>query len=93
METQLPGGHDPAFAAYSDKKEREEPSSSTTEKEVPAREREQSSPEEHEYLKGIKLILVLSSLVVASFLMLLDMIIIATVRITHVSLSPVTNKI
>lgn len=79
MIPQSPKEAHPGMATYNDEKERVEFSSSSDEKKQSVPEGDQPAMHEHEYLTGIKLILVLASATVASFLMLLDMTIIATV--------------
>ena len=74
---------------YDDEREYIELPSSAEEKRKNSGQESDLPPiEEREYLKGIKLALVLSALVIASFLMLLDMVIIATVRVINCCIIP-----
>jgi hypothetical protein len=76
----------PSAGAPPDEKEIPGSFSSTSEKIDTNRDEALPSTEEREYLGGVKLILVLASTTVACFLVLLDMVIIATVCLTLPSL-------
>jgi hypothetical protein len=78
MATQAVEGCTAPTVSFHEEKIRTESSSSTTDKNETA-EVNQPSAEEREYLGGIKLILVLGAATLGSFLVMLDMSIIATV--------------
>lgn len=79
MVTQCMEGFDPSKDISLDNNKKLEASPSTTVKDYSTQEGVQTLTEEREYLGGVKLILVLTSATLASFLVLLDMVIVATV--------------
>jgi hypothetical protein len=81
MAAQVLEGHESAMTSHNDESKEVESSSSATEKKDLKKFADQPLIVEHEYLTGVKLMLVLASVTVVAFLVLLDMVIITTVRI------------